>query len=79
MPLNAGNAFSTLCVWQERDMRERVQKKRALALERARREEMVLRLHEDRLIRQEVNVYLRSRGKVHSSGVGVGIGVGGGG
>lgn len=39
---------------QERDMRERVQKKRALALERARKEEMVLRLHEDRKIRQEV-------------------------
>lgn len=36
-------------------MRDRVQKKRALALERARKEEMVLRLHEDRLIRQEVN------------------------
>lgn len=37
-------------------MRERVQKKRALALERARKEEMVLRLHEDRKIRQEVNI-----------------------
>eukprot|EP00903_Cladosiphon_okamuranus_P011014 g10403.t1 len=39
---------------EERDMRDRVQKKRALALERARKEEMVLRLHEDRLIRQEI-------------------------
>ncbi|CAM9822655.1 unnamed protein product, partial [Scytosiphon promiscuus] len=39
---------------EERDMRERVQKKRAMALERARREEMVLRLHEDKKIRQEV-------------------------
>ncbi|CAB1117964.1 unnamed protein product [Ectocarpus sp. CCAP 1310/34] len=39
---------------EERDMRERVQKKRALALERARKEEMVLRLHEDRNIRQEI-------------------------
>lgn len=39
---------------QERDMRERVQKKRAFALERARREDMVMRLHEDRKIRQEV-------------------------
>lgn len=40
-------------------MRDRVQKKRALALERARKEEMVLRLHEDRLIRQEVNERLQ--------------------
>ncbi|CAM9224197.1 unnamed protein product, partial [Hapterophycus canaliculatus] len=40
---------------EERDMRERVQKKRAMALERARKEEMVLRLHEDRRIRQEVD------------------------
>lgn len=39
---------------QERDMRERVQKKRGVALERARREDMVMRLHEDRKIRQEV-------------------------
>ncbi|CAM9330383.1 unnamed protein product, partial [Ectocarpus sp. 4 AP-2014] len=39
---------------EERDMRERVQKKRALALERARKEEMVLRLHEDRKIRHEI-------------------------
>lgn len=36
-------------------MRERVQKKRALALERARKEENVMRLHEDRRIRQEVS------------------------
>lgn len=35
-------------------MRDRVQKKRAMALERARREEVVKRLHEDRRIRQEV-------------------------
>lgn len=35
-------------------MRERVQKKRAFALERARREDMVMRLQEDRKIRQEV-------------------------
>lgn len=35
-------------------MRERVQKKRAFALERARKEEMVLRMHEDQKIRQEV-------------------------
>lgn len=35
-------------------MRERVQKKRAMALERARKEEMVIRLHEDRRIREEV-------------------------
>ncbi|CAM9955918.1 unnamed protein product, partial [Pylaiella littoralis] len=39
---------------EERDMRDRVQKKRALALERARKEETVLRLHEDRRIRQEI-------------------------
>ncbi|CAN0317680.1 unnamed protein product [Ascophyllum nodosum] len=35
-------------------MREHVQKKRALALERARRQETILRLHEDRRIRQEI-------------------------
>eukprot|EP00904_Undaria_pinnatifida_P003255 jgi/Undpi1/12930/HiC_scaffold_7.g02596.m1 len=39
---------------EERDMRERVQKKRALALERARKEDTVMRLHEDRKIRQEI-------------------------
>lgn len=43
-------------------MRDRVQKKRALALERARKEEMVLRLHEDRLIRQEVNYAKKTNG-----------------
>lgn len=43
-------------------MRDRVQKKRALALERARKEEMVLRLHEDRLIRQEVNYVKKTNG-----------------
>lgn len=56
-----GALFNVRPAWQERDMRDRVQKKRALALERARKEEMVLRLHEDRLIRQEVGVF-RSTG-----------------
>lgn len=44
-------------------MRELVQRKRTLALEKARKEETVLRLQEDRKIRQEV----RERGNTGGS------------
>lgn len=53
--LHLASSSSSSCS-QEQDMRERVQKKRTFALERARKEDMVLRLHEDRRIRQEVQI-----------------------
>lgn len=54
-------------------MRDRVQKKRASALERARKEEMVLRLHDDRRIREEVTF---GYGMVYGTAYGTGYATG---